>query len=333
MTKFGFPVGILIVNRPGNQIYYIMKSVLLFFVLAFSASVFGQSSNLVLFSEQGEKFFVVLNGIRQNSKPETNVKVTDLNQPTYKVKVIFDDKTIPDLDKNVFLEPGTEFVLNIKKNNKGEYVLRLLSQAPIADAPPVPSPQQSVITYTTTPPPLATTTVTTTTTTTGTAPTGNVSVGMNVGGVGFNMTVTDNTMMQGTTTTTYTETVQTTTTSTPAPVSAPAPPPSYLPGYNGPIGCPVPINPMDFEGVKRSISSKNFEDSKLQVAKQVCGANCLLASQVKEIMMLFTFEDTRLDFAKFAYRKTYDIGNYYKVNDAFQFETSIDELNRYIGTR
>jgi hypothetical protein len=306
------------------------KLFLLSFIFA-SVFAFAQNSNLVLFSEQGERFFVVLNGIRQNAAPETNVKVTGLNQPTYKVKIIFDDKTIPDLDKNVFLEMGTEMVLNVKKNKNGEYVLRLLSQAPIADAPPAPAPSQSVITYTTTPPPLVSVTTTTTTTSTAAPVGGNVSVGMNVGGVGVNMSITDNTMVHGTTTTTYTETVETTTVSNHQP--APTPPPSYLPGYNGPIGCPMPINPNDFSGVKSSISSKSFEDSKLQVAKQVCGSNCLLSGQVREIMQLFSFEDTRLEFAKFAYGHTYDLGNYYKVNDAFQFESSIDDLNRYIGAK
>ena len=36
------------------------------------------------------------------------------------------------------------------------------------------------------------------------------------------------------------------------------------------------------------------------------------------------------DFAKFANQFTFDIGNYYKVNQAFQFETSTAELNKYI---
>jgi len=45
---------------------------------------------------------------------------------------------------------------------------------------------------------------------------------------------------------------------------------------------------------------------------------------------LFAFEDSRLNFAKFAYAYTLDLGNFYKVNDAFTFETSVDELNRYI---
>ncbi len=39
---------------------------------------------------------------------------------------------------------------------------------------------------------------------------------------------------------------------------------------------------------------------------------------------------TRLDFAKYAYAYTLDLRNYYKLNDAFTFESSIDELDKYI---
>ena len=60
---------------------------------------------------------------------------------------------------------------------------------------------------------------------------------------------------------------------------------------------------------------------------------CLKATQVKDLMMLLTFEESRLDFAKFAYDYTYDQGNYYVVNDAFTFEFSIDELNEYLEGR
>jgi hypothetical protein len=47
-------------------------------------------------------------------------------------------------------------------------------------------------------------------------------------------------------------------------------------------------------------------------------------------MLLFSFESTRLDFAKFAYAYTLDLRNYYKLNDAFTFESSIDDLDKYI---
>ena len=50
-----------------------------------------------------------------------------------------------------------------------------------------------------------------------------------------------------------------------------------------------------------------------------------------DIMMAFDFEASKVEFAKFAYGHTYDVNNYYKVNDAFEFESSIDELNRSIG--
>jgi hypothetical protein len=129
--------------------------------------------------------------------------------------------------------------------------------------------------------------------------------------------------------TTTTTTTYSSTTTTGGPVTTT--PVVYLPGYTGPIGCPMPVDQSQFMSMKQSISSKSFEDSKLTVAKQIVGSNCLLCSQVKEIMMLFDFESTRLEFAKFAYIYTYDIGNYYQLNDAFEFESSIDELNKYIN--
>jgi len=83
--------------------------------------------------------------------------------------------------------------------------------------------------------------------------------------------------------------------------------------------------------MKGSIQSKSFEQSKLVIAKQILQARCLFASQVRELMLLFTFEQSRLELAKFAYTYTYDRGNYFKVNDAFQLESSISQLNDFIS--
>lgn len=104
-------------------------------------------------------------------------------------------------------------------------------------------------------------------------------------------------------------------------------------GYSGAIGCPWPMEESEFTNAQRSVGSKDFEDSKLTVAKQITGSNCLTADQVRRMMGEFDFEDSKLEYAKFAYDKTYDIGNYYKLNDAFDFESSIDELNDYINGR
>ncbi|HIE16024.1 MAG TPA: DUF4476 domain-containing protein, partial [Bacteroidales bacterium] len=104
----------------------------------------------------------------------------------------------------------------------------------------------------------------------------------------------------------------------------------YVHGYHGKIGCPVPMLPQDFQSAKQTIASKSFEDSKLAIAKQIVNSNCLTSGQVRDLLRLFDFEDTKLQFAKYCYGYTYDLGNYYKVNDAFEFESSIDELNKYI---
>lgn len=307
-----------------------MKSFLLLCTLVFGVYTAGfmQSGNVVFFAEQGEKFSVIMNGLRVNDKPETNIKVSDLRSEFFKVKIIFDDPNIPDLDKNVAIAMGEEVTYNIRKNKKGEYTLAYFSQTPLAQLPP-PPPNQTTIVYTQVPPNDgvvirggASTTTTTTTTVVETPNT--VGANVNVGGLGLNVTITDNMMMGGSTTTTYSQTTTTTTTG------------GTMTGNTGGTvittqGCAYPMGTSDFNTAKSSISSKSFEDSKVTVAKQVIDANCLSTRQVKEIMELMTFEENKLTIAKYAYTKTTDPNNYFQLNDAFTFESSIDELNAYIN--
>ncbi|MFM2360295.1 MAG: hypothetical protein RLY16_2288 [Bacteroidota bacterium] len=104
----------------------------------------------------------------------------------------------------------------------------------------------------------------------------------------------------------------------------------YVPGYNGPVGCAMPMNAGDFSSAKQSISDADFENTKLSTAKTIVGANCLTADQVAQICALFDFEDSKLQFAKFAYKHTYDRGNYFKINKVFDFDASKEELNRFV---
>ncbi len=302
-----------------------MKKSLLLFVAFLAVVCFARAqSNAIIFTENGERFYAILNGLRQNDQPQTNVKVTGLNAEFFKLKIIFEDKRLGEKNFNLALEANMETTVMIKKNPKGEYVMRLVSAVPVAEAAKPRSGQQIVV-YDPRAVPY-TGTVTQTTTTTLEVPDGGVNMGvnMNVEGATIQMNVAG-----GATTTSSTTTTTTTTTHQ---HSKPDnnPPPVYLPGYSGVVGCPVPVGGGQFEEMKRSIESKSFEESKLAVARQIVNNNCLLSGQVKQILMLFSFEATRLDFAKYCYGYTYDIGNYYKINDAFTFESSIDELNDYI---
>ena len=304
----------------------------------------AQNSNAILFTENGERFQVVLNGILQNSNPETNVKLTQLPADHYKCRIIFSETKLGFVDFNLFFnEQGNEVTWNIKKNNKGEYVVRYVSAVPLAEAPVAP-PTQSVVIYSTTPPATTTTTTIQQTQTSGGSNDDdiNINLGVNANGQGGNISIHASGMDGNQNESGYSSTTTTTTTthtvSSSGPGNTPPPPLQpvhviYVSGYSGKIGCPVPLSAGEFNDMKETIRSKDFENTKLTISKQILKNNCMTASQVREIMGLFDFENTKLDFAKYAYDRTYDVGNYYKVNDAFEFESSVDDLNKYIGGR
>lgn len=308
-------------------------------------SVHAQSSNVILFTENGEKFHVVLNGILQNSNPETNVKVTELTAPAYKCRVVFADDKLGFLDFTINLPHGSEeLTMSIKQNKKGEYVKRHVSSIPIAQSPQAPAGQVQIV-YRTVAPVVSSvsTTVSQTTTThsSGSNTSGdniNLQMGVSVSDEGGNISIVaggtdgqDGSIISHSSTTTTTTTL-TTTSSTDIPATKP-PSPSYISGYSGPIGCPIPMLQEDFASLKQNISANDFEATRLSIAKQALQNNCFLAGQVKEVLALFEFENTKLEFAKFAYDHTYDPGNYFKVNEVFDFESSIEELNTFISAQ
>ena len=122
---------------------------------------------------------------------------------------------------------------------------------------------------------------------------------------------------------TYEETTTTTTTTTTDHY--------IMQGYEGDIGCPWPMTDEDFEQAKATILSKSFDDTRLSMAKQIIRSNCMFSDQIRDLVGSMEFEDTKLDLAKFAYGYAYDVGNYFKVNDVFDFEFSIEELTEYIA--
>ena len=76
---------------------------------------------------------------------------------------------------------------------------------------------------------------------------------------------------------------------------------------------------------------QKFDESKLSTAKSIISANCLSTDQVVEICNMFSFEQTKLDFAKAAYSRTTDKANYFKVSNVYDFDASKEELNSFIS--
>ena len=86
-----------------------------------------------------------------------------------------------------------------------------------------------------------------------------------------------------------------------------------------------------FMNLKNTLAAASFDATRLKIAKQAVSANRVVASQVAELMTLMTFESTKLDLAKYAFRYTLDKENYFVVNRMFTFESSIEELDEYLS--
>lgn len=194
-----------------------MKHLLMLFMAILSFLSFSQS-NLTIFNNDGRQFYAIMNGIKQNAVPQTNVFISNVKNGVYSVKLIFADGITADIDKNVYFDEPSDVVTRVNfKKGKGN--LQLISIVPTTGPLQEPSTvvyrssdasaysdatQQTVVS---TPvqqqvvPPAQTTTVTTTTSTSQVTSSNNSVPVTNQtnGNAGMNMSVnvTDPTMTNG----------------------------------------------------------------------------------------------------------------------------------------
>ena len=96
-------------------------------------------------------------------------------------------------------------------------------------------------------------------------------------------------------------------------------------GYNGTLSY------QEFQSMKETLRREGFENSRLILARQLFDRNNFKSDQVRELLQLFSFENNRLDLAKFAYRNTVDKNNYSMVFDVFSQYSNRQELAGYIS--
>jgi len=109
-----------------------------------------------------------------------------------------------------------------------------------------------------------------------------------------------------------------------------------LEDYEGRLGCPFPIKDAEQAELRGIVLSENLEESKLEkviIAMEDMDSVCILADQIKEIIVLFEFEETRLYFAKYMLQYTFDIDNYENLYPTFNFENSKEQLRKLLEAR
>jgi len=293
--------------------------IILFTFFIFSGAIAQKNYNLEFFTQETAPFTVFINGVQQHETPTKNVRIEDFVQPVLKLRITFSDNQ-DEITKTLYMpEQSSEIAYQIKNTKKGIKV-RLFSAVALQEFYPVNNRSDFIVVPYATVPVVSHTTTTTTTT----GKNSGVNVGLNGDKLGVNVSInvdSNGGYYEQTTTTTTTSTV----------TNATVTDHYILEGYNGRIGCPWPITEADFQEAKRTIANTSFDDTKLGLAKQLIQSNCMFADQVRDLVALMSFDDSQLELAKFAYGYTYDPGNYFKVSQAFNFESSVEELNEYIA--
>ncbi len=116
----------------------------------------------------------------------------------------------------------------------------------------------------------------------------------------------------------------------PQPVICHFPPPVVVqqPVYYGPSA----MENGAFQTLKAAINNEWFSSGQMDVFIQALAYNHFTAQQVTELVALFDFNNDQLKVAKKAYTKTIDPENYFIVNSALQYTSSVRELTAYIAS-
>ncbi len=304
-----------------------MRSIIIICFYLFTAiaakAQFMPTANLTIFSEDGNKFYLILNGERQNDVAQTNIRLEELPQPYYNCKIIFEDQSLKDVSKNMLMLADANGVMQdvtykIKKDKNGKQSLRFFSFIPaqqnmvrpancavyrygnpgIIIAGPGYMEQTRIVQ--------------------GNRGNGGAGIQINGGGVNVNMNVEDpyynnqrGTRRQDISNHYYND------------------------NNNAMQGCynAYAMQSRDFDEARNTLKNEGFDETRLDMAKQIASTNCLNTTQISALCQLFSFEGSKLEFAKYAYDHCTDPKNYFKLSNIFSFSSSKTELNNYIQGR
>jgi hypothetical protein len=282
----------------------------------------------------------VLNGVKQNPTPQTNVRVDGLSAPYYKAKIIFADAAKGELGSNVITQDAyaknyMENTYRIKKNKKGESKLRMFSSVPV---PPTynPPPDMYVAHYGAPPPPPSDLSINANAQTN----TGTVSIGVagvnttiaapdrNSGQIGVNVNGTN---VRVGVNANGTGNVNVNANQRPTPGQPAAyTPPVREDMYNDNPDCRWPMHRLEFNALLEKMRKENFTPGRVNAAQQALATNCLSTDEVIEICRVMNDDYASFTFAKNAYPRVTDRKNYRRVPYILIIEQNRIDLNKFI---
>lgn len=302
-----------------------IRSILLLLVFI-PLSAWSQGS-LIFFTENGERFTLMVNGQTINYQPDTRVRFDGVNTEGVKVNIKFEQPELGSVIKTVLASPSLEVTYNLKRNKKNEWVIRYLSEAPAgstAPAPPVAQPmyQDEPVA------PVQPQSPSNSTPNNGSVgfqfnmneQNGSVGIQMNVDGIQTNTTLSGSHAQHGHADPDQEHgTWQSEETQTKYEMASAS------------QKCIVGMWDTELRKGLQTIQSHQSDEEKLASAKQMADNYCFYIGQVKQVMNTFTYDESKLAFAIYAYSKvaSTDIKEYYTLATLYTYggtKTQFDEF-------
>ena len=82
--------------------------------------------------------------------------------------------------------------------------------------------------------------------------------------------------------------------------------------------------------VMKTLEKQAFDDQRLEIAELCVALGTFCVRDLQRMAAVFSFDDKRLEFLKFAYDYCSDRENYPMLRDAFTFSSNYDKLLEYI---
>jgi hypothetical protein len=301
----------------------------LFFLVQYGLSA-QVINNLVVFSNEGEKFTLILNGEKQNPFPVSKVRVFDLTLEVYKVTILFENRDLKTHNTTLTFF-GTNNECHFALNRRGrKHSMDYVTSNKIIPVVEEPEENQS---------PSNTNsdnsnndgsdnsgsnsnsipdnssnggnTDVTINTKNGGIGIGNNGVSVNTHGVNVNLDPKNK--------------------STNTSVNVLGKDISITKSLK--TGCKSSMATLEFNESFKSVTKQTGDTLRMIEAEKIITNNCLQTSQVREILGSLKSDLSKLKMAKMAYSHTSDLNNYGKLEDSFESEDGKRDLKNFIKSQ
>jgi hypothetical protein len=107
--------------------YFSLQLIIVILTASLTALAQNGNSTFEIFSENGDPFILIMNGIQQNTQAQTNVKAQNMAMSAYKIRIIFRDTQLGALNDQINLDYASHQTYAIKEKKISNLQKNLMS--------------------------------------------------------------------------------------------------------------------------------------------------------------------------------------------------------------